>query len=190
MLRFPISSKTWSFPSSLNESSNRSRSARTALPASASGRCSSPDKRRCTGRCGCWTSQPGPLHYSTPHQVRGRPSDTGSHAAGKDAAGDNRGGPGSHAAWESIASVRGRRPQSAEIQLRHPRSYQELLGAKLAVASPAVPKDLQIIAAAQNTRFQMDEKGVKLRSESHVSFGCGGKPGHPGNASWCSTSHF
>ena len=52
------------------------------------------------------------------------------------------------------------------------RSYQELLGAKLAVANPAVAKDLQVIAAAQNTRFQMDEKGVKLRSESHVSFGC------------------
>ena len=52
------------------------------------------------------------------------------------------------------------------------RSYQELLGAKLAVANPVVAKDLQVVAAAQNTRFQMDEKGVKLRSESHVGFGC------------------
>ena len=52
------------------------------------------------------------------------------------------------------------------------RSYQELLGARLVVANPAVAKDLQVIAAAQNIRFQMDEKGVKLRSESHFSFGC------------------
>jgi hypothetical protein len=59
------------------------------------------------------------------------------------------------------------------------RSYQELLGAKLAVANPAVAKDLQVVAAAQNTRFQMDEKGVKLRSESHVSFGCAGEAPPP-----------
>ena len=52
------------------------------------------------------------------------------------------------------------------------RSYRELLGLRLAIANPAVAKDLQIVAAMQNTRFQMDEKGVKLRSESHVSFGC------------------
>ena len=55
------------------------------------------------------------------------------------------------------------------------RDYHELIGVKLAVANPAVAKDLQIVAAAQNTRFQMDEKGVKLRSESHISFGCGGE---------------
>jgi hypothetical protein len=53
------------------------------------------------------------------------------------------------------------------------RKYHELLGARLAVTSPALVKDLQVVAAAQNTRFQMDEQGVKLRSESHVSFSCG-----------------
>jgi hypothetical protein len=52
------------------------------------------------------------------------------------------------------------------------RGFRELLGAKLAAANPAVAKDLQVVAAAQNTRFQMEEKGVELRSESHVSFSC------------------
>ncbi|MGO9112611.1 MAG: hypothetical protein ACLP9L_25550 [Thermoguttaceae bacterium] len=53
------------------------------------------------------------------------------------------------------------------------RKYGELLGARLAITNPAVAKDLLILDAVQNTRFQMDEKGVKLRSESHISFGCG-----------------
>ena len=51
------------------------------------------------------------------------------------------------------------------------RRYRELLGARLTASNPSVAKDLQIVSAVQNIRFQMDEKGVKLKSESHISFG-------------------
>ena len=52
------------------------------------------------------------------------------------------------------------------------RSYDELIGRSLVVKNPAVAKDLILLAAIQNIRFQMDEKGVRLRSESHMQFGC------------------
>jgi len=52
------------------------------------------------------------------------------------------------------------------------RSYSELIGRLLVVKNPAVAKDLVLLAAIQNIRFQMDEKGVRLRSESHMQFGC------------------
>ena len=52
------------------------------------------------------------------------------------------------------------------------RSYDELIGRSLVVKNPAVAKDLVLLAAIQNIRFQMDEKGVRLRSESHMQFGC------------------
>jgi len=52
------------------------------------------------------------------------------------------------------------------------RSYNELIGRSLVVKNPAVAKDLVLLAAIQNIRFQMDEKGVRLRSESHMQFGC------------------
>jgi len=58
------------------------------------------------------------------------------------------------------------------------RSYNELIGRLLVVKNPAVAKDLVLLAAIQNIRFQMDEKGVRLRSESHMQFGCAA-PGHP-----------
>jgi serine protease inhibitor len=32
--------------------------------------------------------------------------------------------------------------------------------------------DLTLLLALQNIRFQMDEKGVRLQSEAHMSFGC------------------
>ena len=34
-------------------------------------------------------------------------------------------------------------------------------------------KDLLILSALQNVRFQMDEKGVRLKSEAHMAIGCG-----------------
>ena len=52
------------------------------------------------------------------------------------------------------------------------REYRELLGLHLVAKNPAVAEDLLILAALQNIRFQMDEKGVRLRSESHISLGC------------------
>jgi len=53
------------------------------------------------------------------------------------------------------------------------RDYRELTGRLLVVQNPRVARDLLILSAMQNIRFQMDEKGASLRSESHVSFGCG-----------------
>lgn len=53
------------------------------------------------------------------------------------------------------------------------RRYTELPDSPLRVANPNIAKDLRIISAVQNIRFQMDEKGVKLKSDSHISFGCG-----------------
>jgi len=58
------------------------------------------------------------------------------------------------------------------------RSYSELIGRSLVVKNPAVAKDLVLLAAVQNIRFQMDEKGVRLRSEAHMQFGCAA-PEHP-----------
>lgn len=48
------------------------------------------------------------------------------------------------------------------------RRYSELEGKQLVTNNPAVAKDLVIVSAVQNTRFAMDEQGVKLRSESHI----------------------
>lgn len=52
------------------------------------------------------------------------------------------------------------------------REYTELYGRFLVVTNPAVAKDLQVLSAVQNVRFQMDEKGMRLRSEGHGSGGC------------------
>lgn len=58
------------------------------------------------------------------------------------------------------------------------REYSELYSApgqpprKLLVSNPDLAKDLEVLSAVQNIRFQMDEKGVRLRSESHLSLGC------------------
>ena len=53
------------------------------------------------------------------------------------------------------------------------RRYKELEGRLLLVKNPKVAKDLFILSALQNIRFQMDERGVRLRSESHLAIGCG-----------------
>ncbi|HUT32317.1 MAG TPA: hypothetical protein VNE39_02450 [Planctomycetota bacterium] len=52
------------------------------------------------------------------------------------------------------------------------REYRELYGQMLRVANPNVAKDIGILTAIQNIRCQLDERGVRLRSESHVAFGC------------------
>jgi hypothetical protein len=51
------------------------------------------------------------------------------------------------------------------------RNYHELEDLPLALTKTS--GELQITAAVQNVRFQMDEKGVRLKSESHISIGCG-----------------
>lgn len=53
------------------------------------------------------------------------------------------------------------------------RSYHEILGCLLVIKNPDVAKDLLLLRADQNVRFQMDEKGVRLRSEAVMQFGCG-----------------
>jgi hypothetical protein len=52
------------------------------------------------------------------------------------------------------------------------RQYDELMGKKLKVVNPNIAKDLIVLSAEQSIRFQMDEEGVKLKSESKTTFGC------------------
>jgi hypothetical protein len=49
------------------------------------------------------------------------------------------------------------------------RRYRELEGEPLALQNPT---DKLITSAIQNIRFQMNEKGVRLKSESHISIAC------------------
>jgi hypothetical protein len=59
------------------------------------------------------------------------------------------------------------------------RIYVELGGKKLVSKNPAIAKDLEVLSALQNIRFQFDEEGVRLRSESHIAFGCAASPEPP-----------
>ena len=52
------------------------------------------------------------------------------------------------------------------------RRYHELEKRVLVVENPDVPPDAVIVSALQNIRFQMNEEGVKLRSEAHIAIGC------------------
>lgn len=58
------------------------------------------------------------------------------------------------------------------------RGYSELCDRTLIVKNPKVAKDLLISSAVQNIRFQMDEKGVRLRSEAHISLTCSATARH------------
>lgn len=59
------------------------------------------------------------------------------------------------------------------------REYAELYSVpgepprKLVVMNPDIAKDLEIVSAIQNIRFQMDERGVRLRSEFQLLFSLG-----------------
>ena len=59
------------------------------------------------------------------------------------------------------------------------RRYAELEGRKLQVQNPSVAPDLLVLSALQNVRFQLDEKGVRLRSESPIAIGCSAGPPPP-----------
>jgi hypothetical protein len=58
------------------------------------------------------------------------------------------------------------------------RAYSELYSPsggpplRVVAANPQVAKDLEVLSAVQNIRFQMDEEGVRLKSDSHMSIGC------------------
>ena len=52
------------------------------------------------------------------------------------------------------------------------RQYREFEGRPLVLKNPLAPRDARITSAVQNICFQMDEKGVVLRSESHHIMAC------------------
>ncbi|HEY8666862.1 MAG TPA: hypothetical protein VIL86_09365 [Tepidisphaeraceae bacterium] len=62
------------------------------------------------------------------------------------------------------------------------RKYRELTGRQVAATKAGMAEDLVVLAADQKTRFQMDEKGVRLKSESRMQMGCSAeahpRPGH------------
>ena len=66
-------------------------------------------------------------------------------------------------AIEALASY-----EDDEVQLR--------LAALAREPNPAVAKDLVILSALQNIRFELNEKGARLRSESHMAIGCAASP--------------
>ena len=62
------------------------------------------------------------------------------------------------------------------------RRFGELEHQRLAIANPAVPQDLRIVSALQGIRFLLNEKGVKLRSESHLAIRSCSAEGPPPSA--------
>lgn len=86
---------------------------------------------------------------------------------------------------ERIAAAEPIEPQLGDV-LKVPkmsfditRTYGELLGRRLVVQNPDIAKDLHVLGADQRIRFEMNEKGVELESESSISFGCSGSAPPP-----------
>jgi hypothetical protein len=52
------------------------------------------------------------------------------------------------------------------------RGYHEIVGRTLINPATGAPTDQQLLEAVQNIKFQIDEKGVVLVSETHMSFSC------------------
>jgi hypothetical protein len=52
------------------------------------------------------------------------------------------------------------------------REYSEIEELRLVSTNANVAKDLVVRSALQNTKFEMNEKGVELRSEAEMSIGC------------------
>jgi len=52
------------------------------------------------------------------------------------------------------------------------RSFHEIEGRHLIATNASLARDLFLLSAVQNTRFEMNKKGVELRSEAHAAFGC------------------
>ena len=52
------------------------------------------------------------------------------------------------------------------------REYSEIEGLRLIPKDKTVAQDLFLLRAVQSTKFVMNEKGVELKSESSMSFGC------------------
>jgi hypothetical protein len=58
------------------------------------------------------------------------------------------------------------------VKLDITRVYSEIEGLRLVPKGTNVAKDLLLRSAVQNTVFEMNEKGVELKSEAHMPFGC------------------
>lgn len=52
------------------------------------------------------------------------------------------------------------------------RRYSELEGGRLTTTNRSGATAPVLMSAVQNTRFEMNERGVELRSQSHLRFGC------------------
>jgi hypothetical protein len=52
------------------------------------------------------------------------------------------------------------------------REYSELQGRRLITTQPDVARDLRLVSAVQDTDFELNEQGVRLKSESHMAFAC------------------
>jgi hypothetical protein len=67
------------------------------------------------------------------------------------------------------------------VKLDITREYSEIQGVPLLPQGANVAKDLRLLRAVQNTLFEMNEKGVELKSEAHMRFACkqeGAAPRH------------
>ena len=58
------------------------------------------------------------------------------------------------------------------IKLDLTRRYSELEGLRLVPQASGVAKDLVLMSAVQNTKFEMNERGAELESEAHMAFAC------------------
>ena len=58
------------------------------------------------------------------------------------------------------------------------REYTEIERLRLVPAGTNVAPDLSLLSALQTIKFEMNEKGVELKSEAHMAFGCG-REGEP-----------
>jgi hypothetical protein len=58
------------------------------------------------------------------------------------------------------------------MKLNLTREYSEIEGLHLVPNDASVAKDLVLMSAVQNTVFEMNEKGVELKSEAHMEFAC------------------
>jgi hypothetical protein len=63
-----------------------------------------------------------------------------------------------------------------KINIDVTRHFEGLMGGNLISSNPKIAKDLQMLIAEQYIRFQMDEKGVTLLSESGGGLGCASSP--------------
>jgi hypothetical protein len=79
------------------------------------------------------------------------------------------------------ARVSNRRPESAttndlllvpRMKFDITREFKEIERLHLIPKSTNIASNLNLVSAVQNTAFELNEKGVELRSESHVAFAC------------------